>query len=125
MRPTIEPFGFFWRPGNEGISCGGDYAMGQFVRNNRCLEIHFRHSLGLVSYALGNRSMTHDAYMRVVVGQSEHNQYPGFSDDPLDGFRHLAHDLSHFCAAFLEGSDADFLRILQLASALPNARRLP
>jgi hypothetical protein len=46
--------------------------------------------------------------MRSVVPKGERPQYPGFSDDPLDGFRHLAHDLRKYCADFLVGSGADF-----------------
>lgn len=35
-------------------------------------------------------------------------QYPGFSNDLLDGFRHLAHDLEKKCTDFLSGSGDDF-----------------
>ena len=43
-----------------------------------------------------------------VVGAKGSNQYPGFSSDPIDGFRHLAHDLGKFCQSFLAGPDEEF-----------------
>ncbi len=42
--------------------------------------------------------------MRALLAPSGGNQYPGFSDDPLDGFRHLAHNLENFASDFLNGS---------------------
>ncbi len=39
--------------------------------------------------------------------------YPGFSDDPLDGFRHLRDDLVEYGKDFLIGSDDDFLRHIE------------
>ena len=74
------------------------------------LEIHFRHSLGLVTYQIGSLSLTHDAYMRALLGRGGGNKYPGFSNDPLHGFRHLRYDLSHFCGDFLNGSGEEFER---------------
>lgn len=41
---------------------------------------------------------------------------PGFPDDPLDGFRHLRHDLERHCAAFLSGSDEELERIAAAAA---------
>ena len=42
--------------------------------------------------------------MRELLGGGSAHHYPGFSDDPLDGFRHLAHDLENFAGDFLIGS---------------------
>jgi hypothetical protein len=52
--------------------------------------------------------MTHEAYMRSLLGRGGGNQYPGFSSDPLDGFRHLSHDLTRFCGDFLDGAGEEF-----------------
>jgi hypothetical protein len=38
------------------------------------------------------------------MGQAD----PGFSSEPLDGFRHLLGDLKQHCLDFLAGADADF-----------------
>jgi hypothetical protein len=48
-------------------------------------------------------SVSHDAYLRALTKGEGGNQYPGYSDDLLDGFRHLAHDLQKFCDDFLSG----------------------
>jgi hypothetical protein len=48
--------------------------------------------------------------MRALLGKNGGNQYPGFSDDPLAGFRHLSYDLAHFCRDFLNGSGEEFER---------------
>lgn len=107
---VMNPHGFFLVEGTSGKSSGGNFASGEYVRGNRRLEIHFRHSLGLVTYHMGDLSLTHESYMRVLLGKNGGNKYPGFSDDPLDGFRHLSYDLSHFCGDFLEGSGEGFER---------------
>src|SRR5690606_17601263 len=91
LEPVLAPHGFVWVPGAAGHSSGGSSASGSFVRGTRRLELHFRYSLGLVTYHLGETSLDHDSYMRVVLGAKPVNQYPGFSSDPMDGFHHLAH----------------------------------
>jgi hypothetical protein len=108
LEPVLGSHGFVWVPGAAGHSSGGDFAGGSYVRGARRLELHFRHSLGLVTYHLGETSLDHTAYMRAVVGPKGGNQYPGFSSDPLDSFRHLAHDLGKFCQSFLAGPDEEF-----------------
>jgi hypothetical protein len=107
---VMNPHGFFLVEGASGKSSGGNFASGEYVRGNRRLEIHFRFSLGLVSYHMGSLSLGHEAYMRALLGKGGGNQYPGFSNDPLDGFRHLGYDLAHFCGDFLCGSGEEFGR---------------
>jgi hypothetical protein len=108
LEPKLIPHGFVWVAGAAGQSSGGIFACGEFVRGNRRLEIHFRHSLGLVKYHVGDAALDHASYMRAVLGATGGNQYPGFSSDPIDGFRHLAHDLRNFCQSFVSGSDEQF-----------------
>jgi hypothetical protein len=103
LEPVMRPHGFTFVEGLAGTSHYGDFACGDFVRADRRLELHFRYSLGLVTYHLGSSSATHESYMRELLHGGAH-QYPGFSDDPLDGFRHLAHDLENFASDFLAGS---------------------
>ena len=108
LDPVLVPHGFAWRAGSSGRGSGGHFASGEYVRGNRRLEIHFRVSLGMVKYHVGEMWLDHPSYMRVVLGSDGGNQYPGFSDDPIDWFRHLAHDLSHYCWTFLTGSNGQF-----------------
>jgi len=73
-------------------------------------------------------SVDHASYMRAVLGPAGGNQYPGFSTDPLDAFRHLAHDLESYCDAFLGNSDSEFEATVRKAAAEarpPGVRRLP
>ncbi len=92
-------------PIESGDGSGGRFARTDYVRGDRRLELHFRYSLGLVTYYLGAVAISHEAYMRTVLGPRGNNQYPGFSEDPLDGFRHLRHDLQRYCDDFLSGSE--------------------
>ena len=78
--------------------------MGEFVRDNRWLEIHFRDSLGLVRYHIGNHSASHESYRR-ALGVRDQCKYPAYSDDPLDAFRDLGHDLV-FADDFFTGTAA-------------------
>lgn len=107
--------GFTYLKGPDGSSSGGDFASARFVKDNRVLELHLRHSLGLVTYHIGELSLTHEAYMRAMVGRSGKNKYPNFSDDPLDAFRALAFDLQNFCRDFLNGSGKQFARCVEVA----------
>ena len=96
---------------DEGDSSGGRYASGEYRRGDRRLELHFRWSLGLVTYHVGGLSLDHAEYVRAVragTGTSVQPAYPGFSDDPLAAFRDLGRDLERFGEVFLGGSDEAF-----------------
>jgi hypothetical protein len=100
---VLRPWGFDYRELDEGLGSGGRFAAGVFRAGDRSLELHFRRSLGLVTYRLGALGLDHVTYMR-YLGVYGRNLYPGFSDDPLDGFRGLAHDLDAFCGDFLRAA---------------------
>jgi hypothetical protein len=107
----MVPNGFAFKPGQEGRSSGGKFAYGEYYRGNRRLILHFRWSLGLVTYHVRDVFLDHEGYVRALFGLSKvqgHNSYPGFSTDPLDGFRHLREDLERFGEVFLKGSDEEF-----------------
>ncbi|MGA8939047.1 MAG: hypothetical protein WB439_07775 [Acidobacteriaceae bacterium] len=108
-----------------GDSSGGRFASGKFIRNNRELEFHFRHSLGMVTYRLNGRDINHADYMQVVLGRSNASHYPGFSDDVLEGFRGLAQDLREHAQAFVTGTDEEFSRYIELALTIPRRAGLP
>ena len=128
LDPVLEAHGFTWVAGESGSSSGGAFASGEYVRGNRRLEIHFRYSLGQVAYHLDETRVEHAPYMRVLLGPGGGNQYPGFSNDPVDAFHHLAHDLGKYCAAFLSGSDREFGDIagqVEADSKITGLKRLP
>jgi hypothetical protein len=114
LTPLMEAHGFSFTPLASGPGSGGWSASGEFRREDRAglrrLELHYRHSLGLVTYHVDEGSLSHTDYMRALKAN---NQYPGFSTDPLDGFRHLLHDLEHYANDFLSGGDDEFARCLR------------
>src|SRR3954467_12336148 len=103
LDPVVVPTGFAFELLESGRSSGGDYAYGEYVRGDRRLELHFRHSLGLVTYHVGSNALSHEAYMKALGVRPSEAQYPGYSEDPLDGFRHLAADIIAFGDDFLRG----------------------
>jgi hypothetical protein len=109
LEPLLFSRGFTFSVIGTGAGSGGHFAVAEFKRGDRQLEFHFRVSLGLVTYKLGEASMDHLAYMRSVLGRYYASHYPGFSSEPLDGFRHMLLDLAEHCGDFLDGTD-DALR---------------
>jgi hypothetical protein len=65
-----------------------------------------------VTYHLGEVQVSHEGHVRTVHGASGGNAYPGFSDDPLDGFLRLRHDLERYGGALLRGTDEELQSLL-------------
>ena len=108
---VLVPAGFEFIQSDEGTDNAGPFAAGEFLRGDRRLELHVRTSLGQVRYHFGEESLSHEDLVRGVralEGISEEGQYPGFSSDPMAGFRHLRHDLERFGAIFLRGGAKAF-----------------
>jgi hypothetical protein len=107
---VLVPHGFAFVLEKEGESSGGYFASGAYYRGNRKLELHFRWSLGLVTYHIEEAVLDHETYMRLlnVYGQ---NRYPDFPQNPKDSFKHLALDLQNFCSDFLSGEGEQFKRL--------------
>ena len=89
---VLLPYGFRFQFREEGRGAGGNFAWGEFVRGDRRLELHFRQSLGLVRYHVGDQNASHKSYMR-ELGVWDQRRYPGFSEDPAEAFHDLAHDV--------------------------------
>jgi hypothetical protein len=107
LAPLLNSNGFAFEFRNEGLGSGGSFDWGEFVRGEHRLELHVLYSLGLVTYHVGTLHARHETYMK-ELGVSGRNRYPGFSNEPLDAFRDLAHDLQ-FATDFLSGT-SDTLR---------------
>ena len=105
---VLSKFGFNHGDIVRGKSSGGDYATTTYLNGERKLQIHFRYSLGLVTYHFGAFSLLHEDYMKALLGTRGGNQYPCYSDEPLDAFRGLASDLETYASAFLTGDSASF-----------------
>jgi hypothetical protein len=100
---VIEPHGFVWALGKTHGGHPGNAARGAFVKGNRQLDLGFRWSLGPVTYWVGTTSVNHEVLMK-YTGHHAEAEYPGYSTDPLDAFRHLASDLKKFGGDFMFGA---------------------
>jgi hypothetical protein len=105
---VLGPAGFEFIQSDEGTDASGAFASGEFLKGDRRLELHVRSGLGLVRYHFGEdeEAMSHEDLVRGVralEGIAAEGEYPGFSTDPMAGFRHLRHDLDRFGAIFLRG----------------------
>jgi hypothetical protein len=116
LSDVLRPAGFEFEPGPHGKGSGGPSAQGHFVRDSQSIEVHFRWSLGLVSYAWDGTSLSHADFLR---GLGLTGSYPGFGKDPLDGFRHLAADLAGPLASFVAGDRKPFGRAAEFIAQHP------
>ena len=122
LAPCLDAAGFRFVERETGVGSGGPFAVGEFQKEHRTLELHVRSALGIVVYRAAGVTILHEALMRGVAA-NERPSYPGFSEDPLDGFRHLRADLDRFGDSFLRGSDQDFAEAAARGDALSASRR--
>jgi hypothetical protein len=67
LDPLLAAHGFVFHLLGSGSSSGGAFAFGEFRKDGRRLELHFRASLGMVAYHLAGCSMSHVDYIRSVL----------------------------------------------------------
>jgi hypothetical protein len=107
LAAVLRPAGFSSDRIEVGQGSGGRFARTRWTRGDQAIEISFRHSLGDVTYRWGLERFEH----RHVVGAlGVTASYPGFSTDPLDGFRHLAADLGGPLAPVLQSDTTETLK---------------
>lgn len=103
LAEVLGPAGFVF-VGSED-DAGGDFsAIGEFQKGDRRLELHFGRKLVLVRYHFDDVALSHEELVRGVRGTegiAAEPQFPGFSDDPADGFRHLRADVERFGDIFI------------------------
>ena len=111
LAEVLGPAGFAFTAMDDDDDGRGPSAIGEFRRGDRSLELRVRRSLDLVRYHFGEESLSHEDLARGVRALdriSAEAEYPGFSDDPGAGFRHLRVDLERFGAIFLTGGAKAF-----------------
>jgi hypothetical protein len=111
LSPVLVRYGFVYHAGEVDRGSGGLYAHGGFARANRSLEFSVGHALGEVRCRVDAATLFHDNFARAAVGRGQ-ARYPGFSDDPLDGFRDLATGLVRFGSVVIAGTTAEFAAIV-------------
>ncbi|HEX7286603.1 MAG TPA: hypothetical protein VF532_10505 [Candidatus Angelobacter sp.] len=82
----------------------------RFANVTVSLKLHFRYSLGLVKYHIGDSMLEHETYMR-LLGVYGQNLYPDFPEKPIDSFHHLADDIQKYCSDFLYGDGRKFFSL--------------
>ena len=110
---ALVPHGFHFRMVSSGSSSGGAFAHGEFVREDRRLELHFRWALGLVTYHIGVHELAHADFMRALLGRSQAGHYPLCSEEPLAGFEALRLDLVEHCSDFMIGTGEQFRQCIE------------
>jgi hypothetical protein len=111
LTAVLGPAGFEFIQTDDGADSSTPFASGEFLRGDRRLELQVRSSLTLVRYHFGDEAMSHEDLVRGVRALeaiTAEGQYPGFSSDPMAGFRHVRHDLERFGAIFLRGGAKAF-----------------
>jgi hypothetical protein len=132
LAPLLEAHGFTYQAGAVTSDERQEVACGTFARpDGRQLELavvrvlvteggveveNARSALRDVVYRAGELTLPHDAYMAVVLGEEGSNQYPSFGGHPLDGFRHLCHDMECYATVFLRGPESHFKVIAERAA---------
>ena len=104
LNPVFVPHGYRFELGALEQGSGGEYAIAHYRKGDQSVELHFRWALGIVNYRIAENVIGHKVYMR-LLGVADQTAYPGFSEDPLDGFRHLRSDLERFGEPFLTGKE--------------------
>ncbi|MBX3421877.1 MAG: hypothetical protein KF752_10025 [Pirellulaceae bacterium] len=103
----LEPAGFRFVMLTVGNSSGGQYSIGEFVRGNHRLELHYRFGLGIVIYHIGDRSLSHTELMR-SQGFSKQAAFPTILDKSLLGFHAVLSDLRNCGGPFLDAESLQF-----------------
>ncbi len=108
--------GFKYVAGTIGTSSGGLYASGSYEKANRKLGFSIRYSLGCVDYQIGKEKISHTEYLRVINARGK---YPGFSNEIKVSFQNLAEDIEKYGSVFLNGTDLEFNKIIELSKNKP------
>ena len=111
LAEVLEPAGFTVAAVEDDDGNGGLFAIVEFRKGERRLELHFRRSLVLVRYHFGDEALSHEDLVRGVQATGHiaaAAQYPGFSDYPATAFHRLRVDLERFGAIFMTGGAKAF-----------------
>lgn len=125
---VLAPAGFQFDAPTADQASGGPFATASYHRDDRRLTFSYRYALGAVEYSIGNATLEHITYMR-LLGVYERCELARFSrDEPLAGFQALRHDLEAFADDFLRGPGDEFRRLAAHLQSLPGGQlpgRLP
>ena len=118
LAPTLEPVGFAFRHDKRGVSSGGPFASGYYVRGPLSLGLIVRRRLGMVTYEANERSIGHDDLM-IVLGHENDSEFM-FSQTAMeavgrsgqDPVSALLHDLDRYVRPLLEADDSVLIGLI-------------
>ncbi len=108
LDPVLEKSGFHFEVSITGKASGGRFAVGEYSRDERRLELHYRHGLGIVRYYFGKCMLDHLQYKKLLGVYSECRFASTRLDGGLDGFERLRDDLVRYGDDFLNGDGEQF-----------------
>jgi len=112
LTPVMTAAGFEFVGTDTSVDASGvPLIRAEFQKGDRRLELHVRRSLNAVRYHFGDDVVAHEDLVRGAAAVDRipgEPQYPGFSEDPMAGFRHLRADIERFGAIFLKGGAKAF-----------------
>jgi hypothetical protein len=117
---VLRPHGFAFALEHHAKGSGGWFASGVYKKRDRRIELHFRQTLGMVTYSIESDQLDHETYMR-LLGVYGRNQYPDVPQEPLDSFRRLASDIESYCVDFVAGDGAQFRMLARQHALHPKA----
>lgn len=103
LEPALAPYGFTFAFQGAGHGSGGNFAWGNYERDDRSLHLHHRWGLGIIEYHIGDLWIDHSAYLKFLglERQSEVLSLP--FESGVERYRALRLDLERFCGDFVFG----------------------
>ena len=121
LDPALAELGLAFNVLSEGKGSGGRFVAARYGNYARGMEIHVRGGLGLVTYILEGAELSHLDLAACLGIERDALAYPGFGDDPVDAFRHLAADVTGPLSSFFDGSiDEEFKRCAESVAQDPD-----
>jgi hypothetical protein len=102
LSDAMKPYGFKFGGVREETTGTRKYAVGEFRRKDRAIELQVRSGVLVATYHAGERKLLHPKYLE-RVGAAGEMRFPGLSKDPLNAFRRLRTDIVRFAGPFLKG----------------------
>ena len=128
--PILNLLGFVFEISGVGVSSGGSFASGFYVKGNKRMGLIYRAGAGLgaVIYEYHQSSISHRALIQ-YLGKSNVNKlkysdfkFASFSKEGRDPFEALAYDIQNSALEFLNSTDSEFEGILQQISLSRRAK---
>ena len=118
LAPSLEPVGFTFHHDTFGVSSGGSFASGYYVRARLSLGLIVRTRLGMVTYEADERSIGHDDLMN-ALGHANDSEFmfnrvamEAFGRGGQDPVLALLHDLDCYVRPLLEADDSVLIGLI-------------